>query len=242
MFNGFSQDALDFLLGIRINNNKEWFEAHKKIYTEKVQAPLKDLCEEIAEPYNGEGMMHKTCRIYRDAGFPPYLHYRDAMWFVIRHEALYWNRTPCLYFEISPEGAEFGFGIPKPEASVMERFRAQLAEDPAKFRAIAESVRKAGITISGEQYKRKKPCPVAEAEEYWQFRSMTAAVKVTDTEELFSRRLAEHTAEVFNAVQPLYDIFRELVEINTLAKAIEKEAVLVPEKETVKAPDVEFMW
>ena len=41
MFEGFSKEALDFLLGIKFNNNKEWFEERKNIYTDKVYEPLK---------------------------------------------------------------------------------------------------------------------------------------------------------------------------------------------------------
>ena len=70
--------------------------------------------------------------------------------------------------------------------------------------------------------------------------------KVSDPDELFSRKVAEHTAEVFKAVQPVNDYFHEIVEIEELAKAIEKEGKLQaqqePEINMVKAPDVEFMW
>ena len=30
MFNGFSPETVDFLWGIRLNNNREWFTDHKK--------------------------------------------------------------------------------------------------------------------------------------------------------------------------------------------------------------------
>ena len=30
MFEGFSPETVDFLWGIRLNNNREWFLAHKK--------------------------------------------------------------------------------------------------------------------------------------------------------------------------------------------------------------------
>ena len=36
MFEGFSKEAFDFLFDIRINNNKEWFEPRKKIYTQHI--------------------------------------------------------------------------------------------------------------------------------------------------------------------------------------------------------------
>ena len=122
MFKGFTQETFDFLAGIRTNNNKEWFEEHKAVYTESVLSPLKELGEELFRPFDGTaGMMYKVGRIYRDATFPPYLHYRDVMWIYVRYEAMYWNKTPALFFELSPEGAEFGFRIAKPEPALMER-------------------------------------------------------------------------------------------------------------------------
>ena len=32
-FKGFSPETVDFLWGIRLNNNREWFMEHKKDYT-----------------------------------------------------------------------------------------------------------------------------------------------------------------------------------------------------------------
>ena len=85
MFQGFSHEALDFLLGIRFNNDKEWFEPRKKIYTEKVYEPMKALAEEIYAPFEKTGMICKAGRIYRDEKFPPYLHYRDTTWIYVRY-------------------------------------------------------------------------------------------------------------------------------------------------------------
>ena len=248
MFEGFSQEALEFLLGIRHNNNKEWFEPRKAIYTEKIYEPMKTLGEELFAPFSDiDGMMYKVGRIYRDENFAPYLHYRDTMWIYVRYDAWYWSKTPTLYFELSHEGAEFGFRISKPEAAVMERFRSQLSEDSKPFLdMISELEEKYGLTVGGDEYKRKKPCNVPEAERFFLKKGLSVYAKVSDPDELFSRKVAEHTAEVFKAVQPVNDYFHEIVEIEELAKAIEKEGKLQaqqePEINMVKAPDVEFMW
>ena len=244
MFSGFSKEALDFLLGIKFNNNKEWFEERKSVYTEKVYEPLKELGDEIYAPFADiEGMMYKVGRIYRDESFPPYLHYRDTMWIYVRYEAYWWNKTPTLYFELSPEGAEFGFRISKPEAAVMERFRAQLTEDCKPFlEMVNELEEKHGITIGGDEYKRKKPCTVPEAERFFLKKSLSAYFRVSGRE-LYSRKLADHVIKVFKAVQPMNDYFHELVQIEELSKAIVREDK--PDEEPinmVKAPDVDFMW
>ena len=36
MFQGFSQETIDFLWGIRFNNEKSWFEAHKEVYLQRL--------------------------------------------------------------------------------------------------------------------------------------------------------------------------------------------------------------
>ena len=41
MFTGFSPETIDFLWGIRLNNNREWFEAHKKQYQTTLYEPMK---------------------------------------------------------------------------------------------------------------------------------------------------------------------------------------------------------
>lgn len=38
-FAGFSPETFDFLWGIRLNNNKEWFAEHKKDYVDRLYEP-----------------------------------------------------------------------------------------------------------------------------------------------------------------------------------------------------------
>ena len=240
MFSGFSKEALEFLFGIRANNDKSWFEERKKIYTDRIYEPMKELGSELFEPFKDtDGMMYKIGRIYRDANFPPYLHYRDTMWIYVRYDAYYWNRTPTLYFELSPEGAEFGFRISKPEAAVMEAFRSRLTADSKPFLDMISSLEANGLTIGGDEYKRKKPCTVTEAERFFIKKGLSAYVKITDENELFSRKIAEHAADTFKQLVPLNDFFHNIV----LEVEAEKSAPLPTPTETmIKAPDVEFMW
>lgn len=41
MFNGFSPETMDFLWGIRMNNERSWFLAHKNAYTQFLYEPMK---------------------------------------------------------------------------------------------------------------------------------------------------------------------------------------------------------
>ncbi len=42
MFTGFTDATVDFLWGIRFNNERLWFEAHKEIYQKEFYNPMKD--------------------------------------------------------------------------------------------------------------------------------------------------------------------------------------------------------
>ena len=71
MFQGFSQNAIDFLWGISLNNERGWFMAHKQDFTDYVDIPMRELGKEafsaLAEEYPKQDWRLHVCRIYRDA-------------------------------------------------------------------------------------------------------------------------------------------------------------------------------
>ncbi len=245
MFKGFSQDALNFMNGIRENNNKQWFEENKKTYIDKVYHPMKELCAELFKPFSDiPTMMAKAGRIYRDEFFPPYLKYREDMWIVIRHEAWDWSKTPSLFFELSDEGVLFGFKIPKPSAGVMELFRQKLSASPEYFTSLVKILEEDfDVTIGGAEYKRPKPCKKKELERFFKLKGLTATVRITDKRVLFSGKLAKRASETLEALFPLNEYFHELVVEYEANKAREDlQAQLPEEPEMPKAPQNDFMW
>ena len=49
MFEGFSPETIDFLWGIRFNNNREWFQSHKAEYEKHLYRPMVALAEEVGK-------------------------------------------------------------------------------------------------------------------------------------------------------------------------------------------------
>ena len=49
MFTGFTDETVDFMWGIRFNNERSWFEAHKEIYVKEFYEPMKELGDEVYE-------------------------------------------------------------------------------------------------------------------------------------------------------------------------------------------------
>ena len=51
MFTGFTPETVDFLWGIRMNNNRDWFLEHKKQYTDALYEPMKALGQAVFQPF-----------------------------------------------------------------------------------------------------------------------------------------------------------------------------------------------
>lgn len=230
-------EMLAFLAGIRANNTKEWFTPRKPQYLAEVYEPLKALGAVLYAPYADKPeMMHKVARIYRDANFPPYLHYRDTMWIYVRREADYWSRTPSLYFEVSPEGASFGLRMPSPAPAFMAQFRQALTEDASAFTEIIAALEQAGLALTGEEYKRPKPCPSEALLPYFKRKSLAVETKLPAGEALFSEALPDRILEVFAQVWPLHEYLWQLMAAPAEVNSAPAEPLLI------KPPHPDFMW
>ena len=76
-FTGFYPETIDFLWGIRLNNNREWFEAHKADYQRFLWEPMKALAADVEAAFTGvEGLRMRVSRIYRDMRMHPPVPYR----------------------------------------------------------------------------------------------------------------------------------------------------------------------
>ena len=158
MFTGFTPETVDFLWGIRMNNNRDWFLQHKKQYTDSLYEPMKALGQAVFEPFlEKPGNILKVSRIYRDARLHPPTPYKESLWLCIRQEVDWWAENPCLYFEITPEVASYGFFYWKPRTAVLEDFRNRISARPEEFlKLIADTERATGLPIRAARYKRHK--------------------------------------------------------------------------------------
>ena len=94
-FTGFYPETIDFLWGIRLNNNREWFEAHKADYQRFLWEPMKALA---ADAFTGvEGLRMRVSRIYRDMRMHPPVPYKETSWMCLRHDGASWLEHPCLF-------------------------------------------------------------------------------------------------------------------------------------------------
>ena len=212
MFTGFTPESVDFLWGIRLNNNRDWFLEHKKEYTQFLYEPMKALGQQLFQPFlERSGDILKVSRIYRDARLHHPLPYKESLWVCIRQDVEWWAENPCLYFEINPEGVDYGFFIWKPRTASMEDFRRRISAKPDEFLSMVASVEGAtGQKISAECYKRPKPCDNEALVPYFAWKGQIGLTRHEDFgDETFGPQLGQRVAEFFNQLLPLYDYFNK---------------------------------
>jgi len=210
MFEGFSPETIDFLWGIRMNNNKEWFTANKKTYVDYVYEPMKALGKELFQPFlEKPGNILKVSRIYRDARMHPPEPYKESLWICIRQDVEWWAENPCLYFEVNPEGVSYGFFMWKPRTATMEDFRRHITAYPDEFLELIRSTEEAvGQPILADTYKRPKPTDNKDLEPYFAWRGQIGCTRdIAPGPEMFGPELKNEVMDFFEKLTPLYDFF-----------------------------------
>ena len=210
MFTGFTPETVDFLWGIRMNNNRDWFLEHKKQYTDTLFEPMKALGKDLFQPFLARtGDVLKVSRIYRDARMHPPEPYKESLWICIRQDVEWWAENPCLYFEINPEGVDYGFFIWRPRTATMEDFRRQVSAQPDEFLELIRSTEAAvGMEISADLYKRPKPCDNPDLERFFYWKGQIGCTRHEDfSEATFGPELGARVGEFFEKLIPLYDYF-----------------------------------
>ena len=210
MFTGYSPETVDFLWGIRLNNNREWFLEHKKDYVKFLYEPTKALGAELFQPFiEKSGELLKVSRIYRDARMHHPVPYKESLWICIRQDVEWWAENPCLYFEINPDEVHYGFFIWKMRTSAMEDFRKHITAYPDEFLELVRKTEEAvGQPITAELYKRPKQTDNPDLERFFAWKGQIACVRsIAPGPEMFSPELKNEVADFFEKLTPLYEYF-----------------------------------
>ena len=217
MFQGFSQSAIDFLWGIRFNNERSWFEEHKQEYLDFVAAPMKELAlqtqEAMQEKFPDLQLQVRVSRIYRDArrlhGRGPY---KDHLWFVLhRPKDDRMGAIPCFYFEIAPEYHSVGMGYYSATPLTMAKFRARIDRDPTVMEKLARRLQKQErFVLDGKEYVRPKGNPGTLLAPWYNRRSVALTWDRNCEGSLFTPELADEILEGFVFLEPYFRFFDSL--------------------------------
>ncbi|NCE65167.1 DUF2461 domain-containing protein [Pseudoflavonifractor sp. 524-17] len=217
MFQGFCDATMDFMWGIRFNNERPWFEAHKEDYQTYLYQPMKDLAREVYDGFQERnqvpGLCWKVSRIYRDArrlhGRGPY---KDHLWWSMEHPTQQPFATrPVFWFELTPGGWSYGLGYYAPSPLTMAKFRARLDNRPRQFEPLARQIeRQSTFQLTGEDYKRAKGDPGPLLAPWYNKRQLALECSRKPEPILYTRDLVGLLLEGYQLLLPLYQYFSTL--------------------------------
>ena len=171
-FAGFSPDAMTFLLELRANNDRAWFQPRKADYERLLKEPLEALCVALGERFAARGIplradQRSPFRIYRDVRFSkdksPYkTHVSASFPYVAGHgddERSHREHGVGAYFHLSPDETYAGGGMWQPERPRLEAWRSLVVDDPASVHAAidAPEFTNAFGEVNGETLQRVPP-------------------------------------------------------------------------------------
>ncbi len=167
-FSGFPREGLQFLAELGENNDREWFNARKQTYTEKIVTPAVAFVEAMGErlkyisPHiqydtrtNGQGSL---MRIYRDIRFSADK-YPYKTWVGIR----FWegagkaSANPGFFFGFDATAGGLHVGMHGFDKAMLAAYREAVDDDAlgSVLETAVDTIRAAGdYEIRGEHYKR----------------------------------------------------------------------------------------
>lgn len=216
-FTGFKPETIQFFKDIKENNYKEWFEANKDVYVNEVQAPFKELVNQLSPTmYNIDTQFELRpyrvlSRIYRDTRFSKNKDpYKCCLWMSFLIPSKEWENIPGYFMELSADGYLYGMGLFAPKKKTMDNVRDNIAYDAKEFEKQTKLILKNDFEIGGEEYKRQIPSELPEYFQQWiQRKSLYVVKKKPIGEEVFTANFAHIIAEEFKSLHWLYDFLKE---------------------------------
>ena len=216
-FQGYTQETVDFLWGIRFNNERGWFMDHKQDYQNHLLSPTRALAEQvydaIHEGFPDEPFLLKMSRIYRDArrlhGRGPY---KDRLWWSMERPSDNWSGEPVFWFELEPEGYSYGMGFWMAPAVTMAKFRARMDQDPKPMEQLARAFRRQDrFVLDGVDYKRPKGEAAKLLAPWYNKKSFSLGYEGPHDALLWSHDLADQLLEGYEFLLPYYQYMMDVI-------------------------------
>jgi uncharacterized protein (TIGR02453 family) len=147
-FKGWKGDFTGFFLGLRANNNKAYFEAHRKQYEQDVKAPMLALLEDLEDEF---GPPHRVSRPNRDIRFSA-----DKSPYKLN---IYADLDRGGYVALDADGLVAAGGRYMVDDVQLKRLRDAVAAERSgkELEGIVAALRKKGYDVEGQELKRVPP-------------------------------------------------------------------------------------
>lgn len=213
------REIIDFLRELRLNNDREWFNANKATYRharslfDGFAVELIDGIASFDDSVRGLGLKDCTYRIYRDTRFSsdksPYKTYMGV--YVAPHgkKAGYAG----YYLHVEPDAESFLYaGLHMPSPTVLRSVREEIIDNgDGLMAAIGQSN---GFSIYRERVLKRNPKDFPSGHKYDELlRLQDFGVAKTMTEsDLLSPDLLQRSLDDFRSIRPLVDILNRAVQ------------------------------
>ncbi len=162
-FKGFNAEGIDLLQLNRLQNSKEFYEAHKAEIRLLVIQPFHELIEEMTPVMLGIDPLfvvtpsRMVSRVRRDTRYTKDKSlYRANMWMFFRRPRREREFVPCYYFEVHPEYWRYGCWGSSGK-SAMDALREMVLNEDKLFTEAFNAVTHCrGATLDGTLYKRPR--------------------------------------------------------------------------------------
>ncbi|MXX48584.1 MAG: DUF2461 domain-containing protein [Chloroflexi bacterium] len=163
----FSEELIDFLVGLSANNEREWFNARKDVYEtvlrepaleyiRQVGGPLADISPHIRASDRKQG--GSLMRIYRDVRFSrDKSPYKTNVGIQFRHESGKDVHAPGYYVHISIEECFIGAGSWMPDRDALLAYRRAVSERPNEWLALKQMTESGDWNLDGHHDMLKRP-------------------------------------------------------------------------------------
>lgn len=216
MFQGFSDATIDFMWGIRFNNERGWFNQHKQEYLDHLYGPMKalsnELYERMCEAYPQQTFLNKLTRIYRDArrlhGRGPY---KDHLWLALQGPVEGWTDTPSVFFELTPDGWCYGMGIWCSQAATPAKLRARMDANPAPMLELTAQLNaQTEFVLEGQEYAKKKTPSDPALAPWYNKKHYSLIHSEPNSAVLYDHSLADRIFEGWRFLMPFYEYLSTL--------------------------------
>jgi len=214
------KSTLDFLLKIKSNNNREWFNKNRKLY-EDAKENFESLVQAIIDRVTDfepimKGLEAASCiyRINRDIRFSndksPYKAHFGA--FIVRGGRKNGDKFAGYYVHIEPGNSMIAGGAYMPPAPWLSAIREKIDEEPEELLRIIKN--KDFINYFGKiEGEKLKTAPKGYPSDHphidlLKYKSYLVVNEVTD-EKVLSQDYFEHIINVARAMKPLNDFLND---------------------------------
>lgn len=210
----FEPELFQFLIELRFNNHRAWFQANKHRYDALVRQPFLRFIEDFA-PRLGRispdyvASPRSLFRIHRDTRYSankaPYKTHAAAQF---RHRLCQDVHMPGFYIHLEPDNCFLGAGMWMPEPENLRRIRAAIARQDPRWLRLRKQ-----FELDGEGKLVRPPRGYSADHpliEDLKQRSFTVSYSLAE-DEVLSEQLPDTVAKVFRKLLPLNQFLSEVL-------------------------------